>query len=187
MAKRGTKKSRDYKIGDLVLVYAHEGIYEAKILTVRKNVDRKSMPVLYFVHYQGWKNKWDEWITKDVMMENTQENKQYKKEYMKRKDILRKRKLKQGTGGSKSRKKREENSAAEEDNTEFEDASQEEESQNIFKLNMSEGFKNLLVKDWERITQQKKIVELPRKPHVHAVLQRVNPSFNVAIHVFNFL
>lgn len=175
--KGGLKKGRNYKEGDLVLVYAHEGIYEAKILTVRKNTDRKTMPVLYFVHYQGWKNKWDEWITKEVMMENNKENKELRKEFMKRKEILRKRKLKQTATGHKSKKKREEEDSIVEDDPAFEYIQAEEESQNIFKLNMSEGFKNMLVKDWERITQQKKLVEVPKKVHVHAVLQRVSATY----------
>ncbi len=41
--------------------------YESKVLQVRKGK--------YFVHYDGWNSRWDEWITPDRMMKLTEENK----------------------------------------------------------------------------------------------------------------
>lgn len=40
-------------------------LYEAKCLKQRKLYGGK---VQYFVHYKGWKNKWDEWVNNDRIL-----------------------------------------------------------------------------------------------------------------------
>jgi hypothetical protein len=45
--------------------------YESKVLEVE---DRKGVQH-YYVHYDGWNSRWDEWITADRMMKLTEENK----------------------------------------------------------------------------------------------------------------
>ena len=47
-----------YSAGDMVFCYYGIILYEAKILKV--NVFDGVLK--YFVHYHGWKNKWDEWV-----------------------------------------------------------------------------------------------------------------------------
>ena len=51
-----------YKIGEHVYA-THIGssvMYKAKVINSR--IDTVESKVYYFVHYDGWKKKWDEWI-----------------------------------------------------------------------------------------------------------------------------
>ncbi|KAL5593991.1 hypothetical protein BROUX41_001044 [Berkeleyomyces rouxiae] len=57
-----------------VLCFHHEMLYEAKVLDVQKvsGVDGWK----FKVHYKGWKNTWDDWVTSDRMRKFTDENKE---------------------------------------------------------------------------------------------------------------
>merc|ERR1712062_2847 len=55
-------------VGDKVRVFYHsyETIYEAKVKRIQ---DQKPWP-RYFVHYQGWNARYDEWIKRSRIKEN---------------------------------------------------------------------------------------------------------------------
>ena len=55
-------------VGDKVRVFYHsyETIYEAKVKRIQ---DQKPWPK-YFVHYQGWNARYDEWIKRSRIKEN---------------------------------------------------------------------------------------------------------------------
>ncbi|VEU22992.1 DEKNAAC104085 [Brettanomyces naardenensis] len=85
-------------LGDLVLVYQGPLLYDSKIIkiyypttgkvkyrneklreTVEGEPDSKfpqayKTSKLYFIHYQGWNNKWNEWVLEDRVLERTTEN-----------------------------------------------------------------------------------------------------------------
>lgn len=62
--------SGKYAANDRVLCYHGAMLYEAKILDLAHDdgVTR------YFVHYQGWNNRWDEWVLDDRLLEPNDEN-----------------------------------------------------------------------------------------------------------------
>jgi hypothetical protein len=59
----GSKEAGHYK-GDSVIAASDGAWYEGKILKVQK--DRKDAP--FYVHYNGWDDKWDEWLTDQQLM-----------------------------------------------------------------------------------------------------------------------
>ncbi|KKF95561.1 Chromatin modification-related protein eaf3, partial [Ceratocystis fimbriata CBS 114723] len=57
-----------------VLCFHHEMLYEAKVLDVQKAASIDGWK--FKVHYKGWKNTWDDWVTSDRMRKFTDENKE---------------------------------------------------------------------------------------------------------------
>ena len=67
----------------------------------------------YFIHYQGWKDRWDEWVGDDRILKFTDKNKQFqqslKLERQKRKRGPKSSSKVPGPGGSSSKKRKLEN------------------------------------------------------------------------------
>jgi len=59
-----------YIVGENVLCYQGQLIYDAKIIEIKKNVPEWS----YQVHYKGWNKSWDEWIDDKRLLKTTAEN-----------------------------------------------------------------------------------------------------------------
>lgn len=55
---------------DVVLAYHGPLIYEAKVLSTSIEGENE----VYFVHYKGWSNKWNEWVNRDRVMVDTPAN-----------------------------------------------------------------------------------------------------------------
>ena len=71
------------KVSDLVLAYHGVLIYDAKVLKVDTGhgVQEESSQGVhitastqFYVHYQGWAKKWDEWVRQDRVLEATTAN-----------------------------------------------------------------------------------------------------------------
>ncbi|CAH0519018.1 unnamed protein product [Peronospora belbahrii] len=71
------------KVGDTVLAYHGRMIYDAKVLKVDNGQGAKETTgdggqlmanTQFYVHYQGWAKKWDEWIRHDRVLEDTLAN-----------------------------------------------------------------------------------------------------------------
>eukprot|EP00484_Ammonia_sp_Unknown_P000230 CAMPEP_0197023118 /NCGR_PEP_ID=MMETSP1384-20130603/3911_1 /TAXON_ID=29189 /ORGANISM="Ammonia sp." /LENGTH=507 /DNA_ID=CAMNT_0042451289 /DNA_START=48 /DNA_END=1571 /DNA_ORIENTATION=+ len=62
-----------YERNEVILCYHGPCLYKAKVLkrTVTKQIPPKP---LYFVHYHGWNQQWDEWVDHDRCLKNTVEN-----------------------------------------------------------------------------------------------------------------
>ncbi|KZV24965.1 MRG family protein isoform 1 [Dorcoceras hygrometricum] len=163
--------------GEKVLAYHGPRIYEAKVqkAELRKNEWR------YFVHYLGWSKNWDEWVGMDRLMKYNEEN------------ILKQQALDKKVGVDKSTKsgrstqtkpkssadakvdkeevknnvgkgkKRKADSGTEKDNPAAE---------KLIKIQIPPTLKKQLVDDWEFITQQDKLVKLPRSPCVDDVFTK---------------
>lgn len=63
-----------YERQEIILCYHGPQLYKAKVLkrTVQGCNDREQ--VMYFVHYHGWNQQWDEWVTADRCLKHTEEN-----------------------------------------------------------------------------------------------------------------
>ncbi|XP_060857246.1 uncharacterized protein LOC132934873 [Metopolophium dirhodum] len=66
-----TDKSYGFAVGDKVFVYYNGLLYEAICLKRRKTDYGENQ---YFVHYKGFKNKWDEWSDEDDILPINQIN-----------------------------------------------------------------------------------------------------------------
>ncbi|ETI41626.1 hypothetical protein F441_13116 [Phytophthora nicotianae CJ01A1] len=69
------------KVGDTVLVYYDLLIFDAEVLKIETTGDVSK----YFVHFTGWSDGWDEWITQENVLEDTPHNRERQK---KAKDAL---------------------------------------------------------------------------------------------------
>jgi len=65
-----------YELNEKVLCFHMDMMYDAKIIDVGPPEDDDSGETLYRVHYRGWKNTWDDWVTADRMRKMTDENRQ---------------------------------------------------------------------------------------------------------------
>ncbi|KAH3666131.1 hypothetical protein OGAPHI_004320 [Ogataea philodendri] len=177
-----------FELGDKVLVYQGELLYEAKILKIFyplskiiKSNDEKSKEVIetepdakfldkfraakaYFVHYKGWKPKWDEWVLSDRMLVYNNEN------LIKQKELVQSQK----TAGTtvqetrpkvkltiKSTQKQSRNGSA---------AVSDSSKKTELKIQIPGTIKYVLVDDWENVTKKRQLVKLPSKNNVSKIL-----------------
>ncbi|KAK8710890.1 hypothetical protein V6N13_146199 [Hibiscus sabdariffa] len=135
----------------------------------------------YFVHYLGWNKNWDEWVSADRLMKLTEEN------------VMKQQALDKKLGVDKSSKsgrssqskpkssadakadkedpkntapkgrKRKSDSGVEKDNSSLE---------KLVKIQVPSTLKKQLVDDWDFVTQQDKLVKLPRSPNVDDILTK---------------
>ncbi|KAI8975298.1 chromatin modification-related protein EAF3 [Mycotypha africana] len=162
-----------YDKDEKVLCYHGPFIYEAKILKKERRLDETEGQEVnqYFVHYKGWKQTWDEWITEDRVLKYTEANLQKQRQL---KESTTKRKPSRASsstipsihdmGESRSRKRNRDSS---QDKIKLEEESKRPE----FKVTMPESLKGLLVDDWENITKNKQILRIPRSITVDKILE----------------
>ncbi|MCJ1381537.1 Esa1p-associated factor [Xylographa soralifera] len=91
MAPNTAPTQQAYAKDERVLCFHHELLYEAKVLDSKLSdpSDKKSQ-MLYRVHYKGWKNTWDDWVSGDRVRKLTDENKELAQNLKKDLDALRK-------------------------------------------------------------------------------------------------
>ena len=72
-------KTEVYAIDEAALCYHHHLIYEAKILKATSLDDENTsitgaIGPQYYVHYKGWKEKWNEWVPAERLLKKNPEN-----------------------------------------------------------------------------------------------------------------
>ncbi|KAI1389033.1 MRG-domain-containing protein [Hypoxylon trugodes] len=65
-----------YAKDERVLCFHGDLMYEAKILEVSVKSGQKAEDAQYRIHYKGWKNTWDDWVSQDRIRKFTEDNKQ---------------------------------------------------------------------------------------------------------------
>lgn len=163
--------------GEKVLAYHGPRIYEAKVqkAEVRKKEWR------YFVHYLGWNKNWDEWVGADRLMKHTEENVQKQQALDKKQGVDKN--LKSGRSAQTKPKASSEVKVDKEDTKNNvakgkkrkTDSGIEKDSASVkklIKIQIPSTLKKQLVDDWEFITQQDKLVKLPRSPNVDSILTK---------------
>ncbi|OWZ00207.1 Chromatin modification-related protein EAF3, partial [Phytophthora megakarya] len=183
------------KVGDTVLAYHGLMIYDAKVQKVDNGQGVQEKPgdggnptasTQYYLHYQGWAKKWDEWVRHDRVLEDTTANRALQKKAKedvatakKEKRLSKKKKISSaGVDAPSARKspfkrlKRSVESEYEEfpapNDSNFED------SANAKQINIQMPFslKKQLVEDWKHVTHAPhKLVPLPRKPNVSQIIK----------------
>lgn len=157
-----------YKVNEMCLAHHGPAVYEAKVLKQQKQGNVFS----YFVHYNKWSHRWDEWVPTDRLMEKNEEN---IKKMKANQQAIKKNKAKGGrknkepptkTSG-KAAKKSKKTKKADDDSVEPEE---ERLQRKELKLKLPGQLKKYLVQDWENVTRQHKLVPLPRDPTVNMIL-----------------
>ncbi|KAG5419385.1 EAF3 [Candida metapsilosis] len=176
------------------LVYAYHGplIYEAKILKMKNakdsfilnsdlhqesleqnrkfNAKKWENVTCYYLHYQGWNSKWDEWVGIDRILEINDENK-FKKQELEQ--LTRRKRVKRessvGASESASKNKKSKSNGSSSNST----SSQSKATKKAIAVDLvfPPELKYLLVNDWQYITKDKKLVDLPTEHSVADILQ----------------
>jgi len=180
-----------YSVGEKVLATIPPLMYMAKILKQEYRQEKW----YYFVHYDGWKSRYDEWIEDERIRKNDEAGKlaqnQMKEELEANKKNVKnnkgkENKEKQNNNNSNSKEKELQNGKGkkkkrklEGDNTVDLDSSSSSSSSSTStassssssdpKLRVPGILKKQLVTDWENITRKQQLVPLPRSPSVNAI------------------
>lgn len=170
----------NFEKDEKVLCYHGPFIYEAKILKREKKEENEQEPEYqYFVHYKGWKQTWDEWISESRVLKYTEENLAKQKQL---KEMNSKRKPSRASTAtnstandttateSRSRKRHRDSSI---DKARLEEETKRPE----FKLTIPETLKGLLVDDWENITKNRQVLSIPRETTVDKILESFKEQY----------
>ncbi|GLT78858.1 hypothetical protein SLA2020_503770 [Shorea laevis] len=163
--------------GERVLAYHGPRIYGAKV----QKAELRKKEWKYFVHYLGWSKNWDEWVGAERLLKDTEENVLKQQALEKKQGVDKTSKSGRSTqtkpkGSADAKadkediknnvargKKRKSDSVIEKDNSSLE---------KVIKIQIPSALKKQLVDDWEFVTQQDKLVILPRSPNVDEILTK---------------
>jgi len=165
-----------------VLCFHMDMLYEAKIMDVQP-FEKPAEGFRYKVHYKGWKNTWDDWVTVDRIRPLDDEHKELAlqlhaqlRSNMQKSNRVPKRTVKPGTTDSARGSEERSSSAAQgvrggrrgkDWDLEQEDAFHAKPMINIV---VPDHLQALLVDDWENITKNNQLVPLPHKRSVRNIL-----------------
>jgi len=153
-----------YDKEEKVLAHHQNMIYEAKVLNVEERPDPVKLGYrkqYYQIHYQGWNDRWDEWVDESRLLKYNDENRALQaKIRMEGKKLGKRKDRKDGSG--KSIKKRRDLTPG---------GNEKEPSLIKVEINIPQPLKMKLIHDWEHVINQKHLVPLPRNPNVSQLLQ----------------
>lgn len=144
-----------YKVGELIFAFHHSFLYEAKILEteVRAETDKSTGVTVnkpyYNIHYQGWKDRWDEWVDHSRMLKHNPSS------------VLMRNKLLEEVINSKT--------AAKKGKSRSKRKAAELRHKNVTPIDMPAKLQKRLVRD-QRLVASKCLVPLPREPTVAQIL-----------------
>ncbi|PHZ12730.1 MRG-domain-containing protein [Rhizopus microsporus ATCC 52813] len=178
------KESKEFNFeqDEKVLCYHGPFIYEAKAIDLlslfniikREKKEEDDQEVnMYFVHYKGWKQTWDEWITEDRVLKYTESNRQKQKQLQEMNARLK-------TSRAPTRESTEPRGRKRYRDSDVERQRAEEETRRIeFKLIMPETLKGILVDDWENITKNRLVLNIPGEYTVDKILDEYKNQYPV--------
>ncbi|KAJ1999182.1 Esa1p-associated factor [Coemansia thaxteri] len=189
-----------FRPNERILCFHGPLLYEAKVVKAEMwdgtDPDTPEPGPHYFVHYKGWKQTWDEWVDESRALKFNDENlskqkalKQAALQASKKKTIVVAAKHAAPStpthrADSESElqrgRKRARESSVEKTREECDDPSSLAAAQAFMsttkgpdvKLPIPNALKAQLVDDWERITKDKLLVSLPRKPTITELLEQ---------------
>lgn len=158
-----------YKADDNVLSFHGPLLYPAKI----KKVEVKKGVASYFVHYNGWNTKWDDWVDdsrllpiNDVNLKKAEELKQKIVDSKKPKPKESKRKADDESTEPKKRGRKSKD--GDEDDTIDPKDDRVERREVVIKLPIQ--LKKALIVDWESVTKNKQLLKVPSSITVRQIL-----------------
>ncbi|KAJ3874595.1 MRG-domain-containing protein [Lentinula edodes] len=193
----GASKSNITKtINEKCLCYHGPLIYEAKILKIRnftpEDTENGEIGPNFLVHYKGWKQTWDEWVTEQRILKLDEAGIAKQKALSqsalaaqhaganaaagKMKDLSGKTTLGNPAGSSASAGGSTRSGIRKEGTRGTKRTREEDDGHNArraeMKLNVPEVLKVFLVDDWEAVTKNHQLVTLPRSPTVRQILNQ---------------
>lgn len=149
-----------YVSDENVLAYHGPQLYPAKVL----KAEQRDSGMQYFVHYNGWNKKWDEWVETSRLLKYTDKNVRYQHTLQQQKENAGKSSKQSLT--NKSNKKQSDKPhtnnkrkslAVDDDDTVHDDTQQH----NEVKIKIPANLKKQLIVDWENVTRKQCIVPIP--------------------------
>lgn len=172
--------SLSFSVGERVLCYHGPLIYEAKVLKAEvwdeSNTKTSAVGPHFFVHYKGWKQTWDEWVSITRLLKYDETNVALQKALTTQASAA----AASSSGAVKGKGASGATSTtgigsgrARKDGRGTKRGREEDDSHRKpdMKLNVPEALKVQLVDDWEAVTKNNQLVPLPRKPSVLDILQ----------------
>ncbi|CAB4441732.1 unnamed protein product [Rhizophagus irregularis] len=159
-------KEFHYQQGERILCYHGPMIYEAKILEADNKHPKTNLSgPHYLIHYKGWKNTWDEWVSEGRVLKFNDANLAKQKnleESLSKKGRSTVKKPAQETTAEKGKKRRRDT------------LTDKDESVKKPKINIPvpDPLRAILVQDWENIDKSSLVVPLPRKPSVKDIISQ---------------
>ncbi|KAF2130817.1 mortality factor 4-like protein-like protein 1 [Dothidotthia symphoricarpi CBS 119687] len=170
-----------YRKDEKVYCFHHELLYEAKVIEVqavkaddKSDKNDKKSGWQYKIHYKGWKNTWDDWVSEDRLRKLSPENRELsnnlRHEMLLQQRAARAQPLpakKKAHGSARGSEERQTSVSAAaprgQKRMRDNDIEKEEVFQNkrAVRIYMPDRLKSLLVDDWENITKSLQLVQLP--------------------------
>ncbi|XP_074381000.1 protein MRG1-like isoform X4 [Apium graveolens] len=144
-----------YVEGEIVLAFHKGNWYEAKVQKVESRMDAWT----YFVHYLGWKKRWDEWL-------NTEHLKKLNKVDVQKQLVQRGRSAMVKDLKPESARGKIGNSES------FIEEKRSITDENLLNIEIPSTLKKQLLDDCEYVTHLGKLVKLPRTPNVDDILKK---------------
>ncbi|XP_012079316.1 protein MRG1 isoform X2 [Jatropha curcas] len=162
--------------GERVLAYHGPRIYEAKV----QKAELRKKEWRYFVHYLGWNKNWDEWIGPDRLLKHTEENVMKQQALENKQGVDKTSKLgrsaqtkPKSSTDAKADKEDQKNNVGKGKKRKSDSGIEDNLSaEKLVKIQIPSTLKKQLVDDWEFVTQQDKLVKLPRSPNVDEILTK---------------
>ncbi|ORY11653.1 MRG-domain-containing protein [Clohesyomyces aquaticus] len=164
-----------FRKDEKALCFHHELLYDAKVIDLKPvDGDDKKSGFQYKVHYKGWKNTWDDWVPEDRLRKLTQENRELANNL--RHEVLAAQRAAKAPPAASKKKTQGSARGSEERQTSVTAAGprgqkryrdQDLEKEEVFqtrravRIYMPDRLKSLLVDDWENVTKQLQLVQLP--------------------------
>ncbi|KAJ5637697.1 Chromatin modification-related protein eaf3 [Penicillium lividum] len=173
----------NYAKDEKVLCFHHDILYEAKILDLRhKDASDKKSPFEYLVHYKGWKNTWDDWVLEDRLRKWSDENRELAANIRREAEAsLRAKNVKPGTKKRAMSERSSVRDSEERGNSVSARGNKRVRENDIervmfqarpsIRIVMPDNIKSLIVDDWERVTKNGSVVQLPATKTVYDILQ----------------
>jgi hypothetical protein len=178
-----------FKLGETVLVYWGDSLYEAKILDIEAN--KVFGGLTYFVHWLRWPARWDMWMDEDALIRDSSENRQlmnqanaeakknlgdWKRQGLnKRSDRIKTEK--HSCAKKETKKGKEESESGEEESQENQEQTMDSHSlstqRSLFdalRVEIPEALSQLLLMDYEMSEEEHRSLMLPRRPNVNEIL-----------------
>lgn len=157
----------DFKEGVLVLAYHGTLMYEAEIRQVFRHPASPQTVMSYLVRYQGWKKSWDATVPRHSVYEHNDENLRHAHRLLQGAK-LRQQALRPLDGTPDTRPSDEESLS--DSGTRPEANGGPVDGAALFHL--PSGLKRQLVDDWEAVTKENRLVDLPREVTVHEIIEK---------------
>ncbi|OAK98047.1 mortality factor 4-like protein-like protein 1 [Phaeosphaeriaceae sp. SRC1lsM3a] len=175
-----------YRKDEKVFCFHHELLYEAKVLELKPlEGDDKKSGFQYRVHYKGWKNTWDDWVPEDRLRKLSPENRELANN-LRHEVIAAQRaaraqppppkKKAQGSARGSEERQTSVSAAAPRGQKRMRDNDLEKEetfqAKRAVRIMMPDRLKSLLVDDWENITKNLQLVQLPSTQPAGVILDK---------------